>query len=82
MSNEINDIIMDDCREKVSRMWVMDGRPDLENDCITYVYERVHPESGYPSKQMHELVIEFLSKHCSQAVSSLDLKHMAGERKC
>ncbi len=79
MSNIVNDIIMDNCRESVSRMWVMDGRPDLENDCIAYVYEHVHHENNHPSKQMYELVIEFLSQHCTQALSTDDLKQMANE---
>lgn len=79
MSNIVNDIIMDNCRESVSRMWVMEGRPDLENDCIAYVYEHVHHENDYPSKQMYELVIEFLSQHCTQAMSTKDYEFARDE---
>ena len=77
MSNEINDEIMEQVRDRVSEVWQLPSRPDLEQDCIEYVYtEYLNYEWS-----MTYLVIKFLSKHCSQAVSSQDLKHMAGERR-
>jgi hypothetical protein len=69
MSHEVNDIIMDNLRDKVHELWVIEGRPDLEADCLEYCYENIHTPVPLA-------MIEFLSQHCSQAVSSQDLEHM------
>jgi len=36
MSNEINRTLMDNMRDNVHELWVIDGRPDLEDDCLHY----------------------------------------------
>ena len=69
MSNENNDVIMDNMRDNVHELWVLDSRPDLEDDCLQYCYENIHTPVPIA-------MIEFLSQHCSQAVSSQDLEHM------
>jgi len=69
MSNETNDTIMDNMRDNVHKLWVMEGRPDLEDDCLQYCYDNI--ETPVPIA-----MIEFLSQHCSQAVSTQDLEHM------
>ena len=70
MSNENNEVIMDNMRDNVHKLWVLDSRPDLEADCLQYCYENIHTPVPLA-------MIEFLSQHCSQALSSQDLEHMA-----
>jgi len=69
MSNENNDVIMDNMRDNVHELWVIEGRPDLEDDCLQYCYDNI-------DKPVPIAMIEFLSQHCSQAISSQDLEHM------
>jgi len=69
MSHEINSTIMDNMRDNVHELWAIEGRPDLEDDCLQYCYENIHTPVPYA-------MIEFLSQHCSQAVSTQDLEHM------
>ncbi len=69
MSNETNSTIMDNMRDNVHELWVIEGRPDLEDDCLQYCYENIHIP-------VPVAMIEFLSKHCSQALSSQDLNFM------
>jgi len=69
MSNETNDTIMDKLRDDVHKLWVLDSRPDLEDDCLDYCYENIHTPVPIA-------MIEFLSQHCSQAISTQDLEHM------
>ena len=69
MSNETNSIIMDNMRDNVHELWVIEGRPDLEDDCLQYCYENI-------DRPVPITMIEFLSKHCSQAVSTQDLNFM------
>ena len=68
MSNETNDNIMDEVQTYVDNVWVLPNRPDLESDCIEYVYENYIDSECLRPKA--EIVIEFLSKHCADAVSS------------
>jgi hypothetical protein len=72
MSNEINSTLMDNMRDNVHELWVMDGRPDLEDDCLQYCYDNI-------DRPVPITMIEFLSKHCYQALSSKDYEHMARE---
>jgi hypothetical protein len=72
MSNEINSTVMDNMRDNVHELWVMDGRPDLEDDCLQYCYDNI-------DRPLPITMIEFLSQHCSQALSSADYKQMANE---
>ena len=72
MSNEINSTLMDNMRDNVHELWVMDGRPDLEDDCLQYCYDNI-------DRPIPITMIEFLSQHSSQALSSADYKQMANE---
>ena len=72
MSNEINSTVMDNMRDNVHELWVIVGRPDLEDDCLQYCYDNIN-------RPVPITMIEFLSQHCGQAVSSADYKQMAKE---
>jgi hypothetical protein len=72
MSNEINSTLMDNMRDNVHELWVIKGRPDLEDDCLQYCYDNI-------DRPIPITMIEFLSQHCSQALSSADYKQMANE---
>jgi hypothetical protein len=72
MSNEINSTVMDNMRDNVHELWVLKGRPDLEDDCLQYCYDNI-------DRPLPITMIEFLSQHCSQALSSADYKQMANE---
>jgi hypothetical protein len=72
MSNEINSTVMDNMRDNVHELWVINGRPDLEDDCLQYCYDNI-------DRPIPITMIEFLSQHCSQALSSADYKQMANE---
>jgi len=72
MSNEINSTVMDNMRDNVHELWVIEGRPDLEDDCLQYCYDNI-------DRPVPITMIEFLSQHCGQAVSSADYKQMAME---
>ena len=72
MSNEINSTVMDNMRDSVHELWVIEGRPDLEDDCLQYCYDNI-------DRPIPITMIEFLSQHCGQAVSSADYKQMAME---
>ena len=72
MSNEINSTVMDNMRDNVHELWVIEGRPDLEDDCLQYCYDNI-------DRPLPITMIEFLSQHCSQAQSSADYKQMANE---
>ena len=47
---------MDNLRDDVHELWVLDSRPDLEDDCLQYCYENIH--TPVPTA-----MIEFLSQH-------------------
>jgi len=72
MSNEINSTVMDNMRDNVHELWTMEGRPDLEDDCLQYCYDNI-------DRPVPVTMIEFLSSHCGQAVSSQDLEQMHKE---
>jgi hypothetical protein len=72
MSNEINSTVMDNMKDNVHELWVIEGRPDLEDDCLQYCYDNI-------DRPLPITMIEFLSQHCSQALSSADYKQMANE---
>ena len=59
---------MDNMRDNVHELWVIEGRPDLEDDCLQYCYENI-------DRPVPITMIEFLSQHCSQAVSTQGLKN-------
>ena len=72
MSNEVNSTVMDNMRDNVHELWVIVGRPDLEDDCLQYCYDNI-------DRPVPITMIEFLSIHCSQAVSTADYRQMAME---
>jgi len=72
MSNEIDTTVMDNMRDNVHELWVIEGRPDLEDDCLQYCYDNI-------DRPVPITMIEFLSQHCNQALSSADYKQMANE---
>ena len=72
MSNEINSTVIDNMRDNVHELWVIEDRPDLEDDCLQYCYDNI-------DRPVPITMIEFLSQHCGQAVSSADYKQMAKE---
>jgi len=74
MSNEINSTIMDNIRDNVNKLWVIEGRPDLEDDCLQYCYDNTDIHVPFA-------MIEFLSKHCGQAVSTKDYEYIQHLRK-
>ena len=65
MSNNVNSTIMDNMRDNVHELWVIKGRPDLEDDCLQYCYENI-------DRPVPITMIEFLSQHCNQAMSTQD----------
>lgn len=72
MSNQINSTVMDNMRDNVHELWVIEGRPDLEDDCLQYCYDNI-------DRPVPITMIEFLSQHCGQAVSTADYRQMAME---
>ena len=72
MSNEINSTVMDNMRDNVHELWVIVGRPDLEDDCLQYCYDNI-------DRPVPITMIAFISIHCSQAVSTADYRQMAME---
>ena len=69
MSNEINSTVMDNMRDNVHELWVIKNRPDLEDDCLQYCYDNI-------DRPVPITMIEFLSQHCEQAVSTKDYEYI------
>ena len=60
--------------DEVSDVWILTNRDDLLDDCISYV------EDNYShSYEIKDLVIEYLSLKCADAMSGADLEAMARE---
>ena len=60
--------------DEVSDVWILTNRDDLLDDCISYV------EDNYAySYEIKDLVIEYLSLKCADAMSGADLEAMARE---
>ena len=74
MSNEINSTLMDNMRDNVHELWVIEGRPDLEDDCLQYCYDNI-------DRPVPLTMIEFLSQHCSQAMSTKDYEFAQEEHR-
>ena len=72
MSNNVNSTIMDNMRDNVHELWVLDSRPDLEADCLQYCYDNI-------DRPVPITMIEFLSIHCSQAMSNEDYEFARDE---
>ena len=84
MSNAGTDNLMERIIDEVDTIWVLKDRDDLKTDCIEYVCnyyktENIQLEVGvYLLDQfVKDLVIEFLSMKCADAMSTADLEDMA-----
>tara|TARA_R100001224_G_C3930949_1_gene118691 strand:+ start:149 stop:415 length:267 start_codon:yes stop_codon:yes gene_type:complete len=78
MSNEFREQLLDYISDTVADVWQLESRPDLEKDCVEYVLDKFD-DDGYSKDDdfIKYLVIQFLSNHCREAVSSQDLEYMA-----
>ena len=80
MSNKAKEQLEEFISEGVSIRWQLPTRPDLEKDCIDYVWDKWDKEVPYHDETyVTFLVIQFLSYHCREAVSSQDVEYMAIE---
>ena len=84
MSNVGTDNLIERIIDEVDTIWVLKDRDDLKTDCIKYIYnyyktENIQLEVGiYLLDQfVKDLVIEFLSMKCADALSTADLDSMA-----
>ena len=74
MSNEYQDRLQEWISESVGEAWQLPDRPDLEADCVNYVWDKWDIESVYLDEiYLNYLMIQFLSYHCRSAVSSQDI---------
>jgi hypothetical protein len=74
MSNEGTEDRTQRIVDEVSDVWILTNRDDLLDDCISYV------EDNYAySYEIKDLVIEYLSLKCADAMSGADLEAMAME---
>ena len=81
MSNDAKDLLQEFISETVGELWQLPTRPDLETDCVDYVWEHWDKEVSYHDRiYVHFLIIQFLSNHCSDAVSSQDIDYMAQQQ--
>ena len=70
-------------QEEVDRQWQLPNRPDLREDCVNYVWEKwthnddIEAVYDYDEICVLGLIIQFLSNHCREAVSSQDIDYMA-----
>ena len=68
---------MDNMRDNVHELWVIEGRPDLEDDCLQYCYDNI-------DRPVPITMIEFLShivvKLCLPKTMSLHRKNI--EKTC
>ena len=50
MSHEANDMMADTIRDGVADIWMLPNRPDLEDDCVEYIYNYyIDSEQGVSS---------------------------------
>jgi|TARA_R100001244_G_scaffold75488_1_gene60178 hypothetical protein len=72
MSNRGTDDRRQRIMDAVSNVWILTKRDDLLNDCISYV------KNNYSySYEIKDLVIEYLSLKCADAMSEADLDALA-----
>ena len=76
MSNAGTDQLIFKIIDAVDKIWVLNNRDDLENDCIDYVYKHYKYRGVLSIK---DLVISFLSEKCADAISEADVDAMAIE---
>ena len=82
MSCEVKERLQEFISDTVGETWQLPTRPDLEADCVDYVWEHWDKELPYHDEvYVRFLVIQFLSYHCRDAVSSQDLDYMAQQQR-
>ena len=66
-------------QEEVDRQWQLPNRPDLKEDCVNYIWEKFEGDGDWSKDDIYVvyLLIQFLSYHCREAVSSQDIEYMA-----
>ena len=75
--------LMQYINEIVKEEWQLSSRPDLREDCVNYVWEKwthnddIEAVYDYDEICVLGLIIQFLSNHCREAVSSQDIEYMA-----
>jgi len=79
MSNEGTAQLVDNIIDEVDKVWLLDKRDDLKNDCQTFVYENYEVGNGQLGLDIKDLVIAFLSMKCADAMSEADLDAIARE---
>ena len=60
MSNNVNSTVMDNMRDNVHELWVIEGRPDLEDDCPQHCSQAL---SSADYKQMANESLNAQRKH-------------------
>jgi len=61
--------------DEVCKVWKLPDRDDLLDDCISFVADNYEYYHGV--LEVKDLVIEFLSSKCADAMSGADLEAMA-----
>ena len=79
MSNTGTDNLIEHIIDEVDKIWLLDKRDDLKNDCQKFVYENYEVGNGQLGLDIKDLVIAFLSEKCADAMSEADLDAMAME---
>ncbi len=77
MSNTGTDNLIAYIIDEVDKIWLLDKRDDLKNDCQAFVYENYEVGNGQLGLDIKDLVISFLSMKCADAMSEADLDAMA-----
>ena len=75
MSNEGTEDRIQRIVDEVSDVWILTNRDDLLDDCISYVEDNDVYFNGMVDTK--DLVIEYLSMKCADAMSTADLDSMA-----
>ena len=81
MSNEFREQLLEYISDTVGDVWQLETRPDLEKDCVDYVIDKFEDGWSKDDDFIKYLVIQFLSNHCRDAVSSQDLDYMAQQQR-
>ena len=77
MSNVGTDNLIEHIIDEVDKVWLLDHRDDLKNDCMKFIYKNYDVENGELGLNIKDLVISFLSMKCADAMSEADLDSMA-----
>ena len=72
MSNKENDNFNETIKELVEEYWTIKDRPDLFEDCVEYVLERI----VYKTHSVSWLMLEYFQSIAHNAISNEDLNNM------